>query len=104
MRRTFRGIGVAVGVAVSVAAVLAGAQTQAPRGVALADLTWAGAEPVLTASAVVVIPLGAGALEQGMHMKLNSDERLARHLASRVQAASSVVIAPALTYHFYPAY
>ena len=73
-----------------------------PSGVSLADLTWLDAEPALTASAVVVIPLGAGALEQGPHLKLNSDERLARYLASRVQAAASVVIAPTLTYHAYP--
>lgn len=70
-----------------------------PPGVSLADLSWVDAEPVLTASAVVVIPLGAGALEQGPHLKLNSAERLARHLASRVQAAASVVMAPPLTYH-----
>jgi creatinine amidohydrolase len=99
MKQTLAGIAAAAGVA----AALAAAQP-APRGVALADLTWADAEPMLTSSAVVVIPLGAGALEQGMHMKLNADERLARHLASRAQAASSVVVAPGLNYHFYPAY
>jgi creatinine amidohydrolase len=99
------------GVSVVVAAGAAGrltagaAQPQAvkpPAGVSLADLSWVDAEPVLTASAVVVIPLGAGALEQGPHLKLNSGERLARHLATRVQAAASVVIAPTLTYHAYP--
>src|SRR5262249_61291735 len=79
-------------------------RTATPRGVALADLAWPDAEPWLTASMVVVIPLGAGALEQGMHMKLNSDERLARYLALRVQAASAVVLAPSLNYHAYAAY
>lgn len=93
-----------VAVLLSVAAALAAPQTATPRGVALADLAWPDAEPWLTASMVVVIPLGAGALEQGMHMKLNSDERLARHLAARVQAASAVVVAPPLTYHAYPSY
>jgi creatinine amidohydrolase len=53
---------------------------------------------------VVVVPLGAGALEQGQHMKLNSDERLAKHLASRVQAATAVVVAPPLTYHAFSAF
>jgi creatinine amidohydrolase len=53
---------------------------------------------------VVVIPLGAGALEQGQHMKLNAGERLARHLTSRVQAASAVVVAPPLTYHAFSAF
>lgn len=77
---------------------------QSPHGVALADLTWQDAEPLLNDSAVVVIPLGAGALEYGPHMKLGAGEMLARYLASRVQAAASVVIAPPLTYHFFPAY
>src|SRR5258708_26434664 len=70
-------------------------------GVSLSDLPWADAEPVLTASAVVVIPLGAAVLEQGPHLQLNSDERPAPYLASRLQAATSVLIAPPLTYHFY---
>ena len=95
-----------VGVAGVLTAGLIGAQApQAPRpsgGVSLADLSWADAEPHLTASSVVVIPLGSGALEQGPHLRLNNDERLARYLASRVQAATSVVIAPALTYAYHP--
>ncbi len=73
-------------------------------GAALADLTWQEAEPALTPSTVVVIPLGPAAIEQGPHMKLDAGERLARHLASRVQALAPVVVAPPLTYHFFPAY
>src|SRR5438132_2495527 len=95
-----------VGVSVVLAAGAAGRQSLKPPagGVSLSDLSWVDAEPVLTASTVVVIPLGAGVLEQGPHLKLNSDERLARYLASRVQAGASVVIAPPLTYHAYPEY
>jgi len=73
-------------------------------GVALADLSWQEAEPALTPSTVVVIPLGAAAVEYGPHLKLGTGERLVRHLASRVQAGASVVIAPPLTYHFFPTY
>src|SRR5215203_456054 len=67
-----------------VAAILAGVITSAqqPRpGVTLGELTWQEAEAILTPSAVVVIPLGAAALEHGPHMRLDNDERLARHLA-----------------------
>jgi creatinine amidohydrolase len=87
-------------------AAAAGGPPQPDRapGLALADLSWQEAEPALTPATVVVIPLGAGTVEQGPHLKLNAGERLARHLASRVQAAASVVIAPPLTYHFFPAY
>ena len=76
----------------------------AKSGVMLGDLSWLEAEKALTDSTVVVIPLGAAAVQHGPHLKLNNDERLARYLASRVQAAASVVIAPALTYHFHPAF
>jgi creatinine amidohydrolase len=99
MRQALAVCGVAV-------VVTAGFGAQAPpkpvTGVALADLTWAEAEPHLTASSIVVMPLGAGALEQGLHLKLNSDERLARYLASRIQPVPSVVVAPTLTYSFHP--
>jgi creatinine amidohydrolase len=97
---------IAVGVLFGVAAGLTGGQAPpARKGVALSELAWPEADAWLASpSTVVVIPLGAGALEQGPHMKLDSDERLARYLASRVMAASSVVVAPTLTYHFYPAY
>ena len=104
MKFAIAGLGVLLTVAAGVPWSRSADQRNAPRGVALADLAWSDAESWLTAATVVVIPLGAGALEQGQHMKLNSDERLARHLASRVQAASTVVVAPALTYHAYPAY
>jgi creatinine amidohydrolase len=101
MRRTLAGLGVAILLAMQFTA----AQTsRAPAGVALSDLSWVEAEPVLTASAVVVIPLGAATLEHGPHLKLNNDERLARYLGSRVQSAASVVVAPPVTYHFNPAF
>ena len=93
--------------AFTIAAAIAAAQApQAPRpsGTALADLTWSEAEKVLTPATVVVLPLGGGALQHGLHLRLNSDEKLVRYVAGRVQAAASVVIAPPLTYHFYPAF
>jgi creatinine amidohydrolase len=96
-----------VAVAVLLSAGVGPPRSQGPapaKGVALADLAWPDAEAWLTATTVVVIPLGAGALEQGRHLRLNSDERLARHLAARVQADSAVVVAPALNYHAYSAY
>lgn len=100
MRRTVLGLGFAVAGAVALAA-----QAPRTRGVSLADLTWVEAEPLLTnPSTVVVIPLGAGAVEHGPHLKLNVNERLARYLTSRVQQASAVVVAPLLAYHFYQAF
>jgi creatinine amidohydrolase len=89
---------------ITLAAALAAAQGQRPSGVALADLAWPEAEKILTPASVVVLPVGAAAVQHGHHLRLNTDERLTRHLAGRVQAAASVVIAPPLTYHFYPTF
>jgi len=93
-----------VGVLLCVAAALGGQKTEPRKGVALAELAWPDAEPWLTSSAVVVVPLGAGAIEQGPHMKLDSDVRLAHYLAGRIMQASAVVVAPAVNYHSYPLY
>jgi creatinine amidohydrolase len=75
-----------------------------PRGIVLSDLTWLEAERVLTPDAVVVIPLGAEAKEHGPHLRLDNDRTLAEYFRGRVLAAASVVVAPTINYHFYPAF
>jgi creatinine amidohydrolase len=74
------------------------------RGQRLEDLTWPEAERLLTADAVVVIPIGAGSKEHGPHLRLRNDLTLAEYLTRRVLDASAVVVAPTLTYHHYPAF
>ncbi|MEN3339879.1 MAG: creatinine amidohydrolase [Acidobacteriota bacterium] len=74
------------------------------KGVRLADITWQQAADVLGPETVVVIPLGAGSKEHGPHLKLGNDAILADYLTRRVLEASKVVVAPALPYHFYPAF
>jgi creatinine amidohydrolase len=82
------------------------AQTAAPRppGVHLESLRWPDAQAALRADTVVVIPLGGGAAQHGPHLKLDTDLVLAKYLAGRVAEASAIVVAPALTYHHYPAF
>ena len=70
----------------------------------LEALTWQEAEGVLTPETVVLIPLGAGSKEHGPHLKLRNDLTLAEYLTGRVADAAAVVVAPTLTYHFYPAF
>lgn len=73
----------------------------------LRDLTWLEAEKVLGRDAVVVLPIGASAKEHGPHLRLDNDERLAEgyaRLLSNAEKAGDIVIAPTLTYHFYPAF
>jgi creatinine amidohydrolase len=95
---------IGLGVALTIAAAVNEARSQRTPGQALGDLTWPEAEKALIPGTVVVLPLGAGAVEHGPHLRLNTGERLARHLAGRIQAAAPIVTAPALTYHFYPAF
>jgi len=77
---------------------------QAPRGIVLADLTWVEAEKVLTPDAVIVIPLGAESKEHGPHLRLDNDFKLATYFRGRILAASRVIVAPTITYSFYPAF
>jgi creatinine amidohydrolase len=70
----------------------------------LRDLTWLEAEKVLTRDAIVVLPIGAAAKEHGPHLRLDNDERLADGYARLLGEARDIVIAPTLTYHFYPAF
>lgn len=81
-----------------------GATQAAPKGIVLADLTWPEAERVLTPEALVVIPLGAEAKEHGPHLRLDNDLRLATWYRDRVLAASNVIMAPTVNYHFYPSF
>ncbi len=81
-------------------------QNAAPvsRSQRLEGLTWPEAETVLTPETVVVIPVGAASKEHGPHLKLRNDLTLADYLTQRVADATPVVVAPTLTYHFYPAF
>ncbi len=73
-------------------------------GILLGDLTWQEAEKVLTSDSVVVIPIGAEAKEHGPHLELRNDWLMAEYLKNRVLAASKVIVAPTINYHFYPAF
>jgi creatinine amidohydrolase len=73
-------------------------------GARLEDLTWVAAEQRLTGDAVVVIPLGAAAQEHGPHLRMRHDLTVAEYLTRRLTDTSNIVAAPALSYHFYPAF
>jgi creatinine amidohydrolase len=78
---------------------------QAPkRGIELVDLTWVEAEEVLGPETIVVIPLGAASKEHGPHLRLDNDLQMADYLKERVLEAADVVVAPTISYHFYPSF
>ena len=90
-----------------VAAALARQTTSlapAAKGQRLEALTWREAEPVLTPETVVVLPLGAASKEHGPHLKLRNDLTLSDYLTQRVIDSTAVVVAPTLTYHYFPAF
>lgn len=70
----------------------------------LRDLTWLEAETMLRPDTVVVLPIGAASKEHGPHLRLDNDLRLAEHWAVELASRTEVVVAPPLTYHFYPAF
>ncbi|HKO99178.1 MAG TPA: creatininase family protein [Pyrinomonadaceae bacterium] len=90
-------------VLILVSALSVSAQTKT-KGILLENLTWIEAEKVLTDKTIVVIPLGAAAKEHGPHLKLKNDWLIAEYLKDRVLERSNVVVAPVVTYHFYPAF
>jgi creatinine amidohydrolase len=85
-------------------ALLASPLPVAGKSVLLEDLTWVEAEKVLTPAAVVVLPLGAASKEHGPHLLLKNDWILADDLKKRLMERSEVVVAPTVTYSYYPAF
>lgn len=74
------------------------------KGTMLWDLTWIEAEAKLTPEAVVVLPVGAASKEHGPHLLLKNDWLLAEYFKQRVYEGADVVVAPTLSYHYYPAF
>jgi creatinine amidohydrolase len=87
-----------------IAVALQAGPASEPPGILLEDLTWMQAEKRLTPHTVVVIPVGAQSKEHGPHLKLKNDFLMAEYLKNRVRERSSVVVAPTVNYHFYPAF
>ena len=74
------------------------------KGAWLEDLTWPEAKARIDAGAVVVVPIGAIAKEHGSHLPLKTDFLVARELATRVARALPVLIAPVVSFGYYPAF
>ena len=74
------------------------------RGAFLEDLTWPEAGARIAADAVVVLPVGAAAKEHGPHLPLRTDYLVARELGRRVAEALPVLVAPVISFGYYPAF
>jgi creatinine amidohydrolase len=74
------------------------------RGAFLEDLAWPEAGARIAGGAVVVVPVGAAAKEHGPHLPLGTDYLLARELGRRVAEALPVLVAPVVSFGYYPAF
>jgi len=74
------------------------------KGVWLEDLTWPEARQWFDKGAPVVVPIGAISKEHGHHLPLKTDWLLARDLARRVAEELPVVLAPVVSFGYYPAF
>lgn len=74
------------------------------RGAFLEDLSWPEAGARIAAGAVVVVPVGAAAKEHGPHLPLRTDYLVARELGRRVAEALPVLVAPVISFGYYPAF
>ena len=74
------------------------------KGVWLGDLAWPAAKARFDAGAVVIVPIGAASKEHGHHLPLKTDYLLARDLSERVMAELPVVVAPIVSFGYFPAF
>ncbi len=74
------------------------------KAIFLQDIDWVTAKNILSEKTVVVIPLGAGAKEHGPHLPLSADFIQAEYFKNKIAQQSNVVIAPTVTYSFYPVF
>jgi creatinine amidohydrolase len=73
-------------------------------GVRLQDVSWRVAEDRLKPDTVVVVPVGAAAVQHGLHLPLDTDRRIAEYLTRRIAAELDAVVAPPLSYHHAPSF
>lgn len=74
------------------------------KAIYLEEISWSIAKPLLTPDAVIVIPLGAGSKEHGPHLPLSTDYIQAESVARLLAAERKVIIAPVISYGFYPSF
>ena len=74
------------------------------RGSFIEDLPWPEVKSRLDAGDVVLVPIGAVSKEHGHHLPMSTDFRVARALAERVAAQLPVLVAPVISFGYYPAF
>jgi creatinine amidohydrolase len=70
----------------------------------VADLTWDRVAERLAKGAAAILPVGAGAKQHGLHMKMATDQIFAEYFARALAEKIDALIWPTLTYGAYPAF
>jgi creatinine amidohydrolase len=78
--------------------------TAAAKARKVADLTWDVVAKRLKGGAAALLPIGAGAKQHGLHMRMATDQVLAEYFAGVVAEETNSLIWPTLTYGAYPAF
>ena len=73
-------------------------------GAFAAHLNWPGVEQRIQAGAVAVLPVGAACKAHGPHLPMNTDQLQADWLAAALVQRADVLVWPAVTYGYYPAF
>ena len=70
----------------------------------VADLTWDRVGKRLARGAAAILPVGAGAKQHGLHMRMATDQFFAEYFAGALAERIDALIWPTLTYGVYPAF
>ena len=78
--------------------------TKQTPGLLLENSAWPEVAAHIEAGASAVLPVGAASKEHGRHLPMATDRLQAEWLARRLTTLAKVVVWPALTYGYYPAF
>ncbi|MBA2711765.1 MAG: creatininase family protein [Tatlockia sp.] len=70
----------------------------------MAEVAWPLIEKGFKADLPIIIPLGAGCKEHGLHLPMNTDLIIADYLADWLGENFEVLIAPTIQYNYFPAF
>jgi len=70
----------------------------------VADLTWDRVAERLAEGATAILPIGAGAKQHGLHMRMSTDQVFAEYFAGALAENMDALIWPTLAYGAYPAF
>jgi creatinine amidohydrolase len=70
----------------------------------VAGLTWDRVKDRLAGGAAAILPIGAGAKQHGLHMRMGTDQVFAEYFSRALAEKSDALIWPTLSYGAYPAF